>query len=169
MPGTSILVLNKEQILQKTKRIAYEILENNFDEKEIVIAGIENTGYLFAQILKKELEKISSITYKLLKIGLSKENFRDPIIVDIPLHEIKKSSVIILVDDVLNSGKTLTYSLKPFLDIDTKKIQVAVLVDRDHKLYPVSADYIGYSLSTTLKEHITVILDDRTTFGVYLN
>lgn len=165
---TPQLILNKNQTIQRIKRIAFEIYENNYTEKEIVIAGIFDKGYLLAQLIEKELMVISTAKITLIKVSLDKNApTQSEIALDKELSSLKNKTIV-LVDDVLNSARTLAYSLKPFLTIEVKKIQVATLVDRGHKSFPIAADYVGYTLSTTLKEHIEVILDDSTKFGVYL-
>lgn len=161
------LILDKAQTQQKIKRIAFEIYERNFKEKEIVLAGIYDKGYLFAKLLQKELSEISSIKITLIKVTLDKfATAQSEITLDVDLKTLKKKTII-LIDDVLNTGRTLAYSLKPFLNIEVKKIQVAVIVDRRHKSFPIDADYVGYTLSTTLKEHIEVNFTKQK-FGVYL-
>jgi pyrimidine operon attenuation protein/uracil phosphoribosyltransferase len=162
-------ILDKKQVMQKIKRIAFEIYENNSEEKHLVIAGIYDKGYLFAQLLLKELKAISPLELTLVKITLDKFA---PLQSEISLDctsEFLENKTIILVDDVLNTGRTFAYSLKPFLNIEVKKIQTAVIVDRHHTVFPLSANYTGYSLATTLKEHINVILDNDEEFGVYLS
>ena len=162
------LILDKAQTLQKIKRIAYEIFEHNFKEKEIVLAGIYDKGYVFAELLKKELEAISPLKVTLVKLNLDKFSPQQTeITLDVDVKTLKKKVVVIL-DDVINSGRTLAYSLKPFLNIEIKKLQIAVIVDRGHKSFPVSADYVGYALATSLKEQIEVELEDVNSFGVYL-
>jgi len=162
-------ILDKKQILQKTRRIAFEIYENNFEEKEIILAGIYDRGYFFAQMLKKELEQISGLRATLVRIDLEKSSSKqNEITLDFPKENLIGKSII-LVDDVLNTGRTLAYSLKPFLELEIKRLQTAVIVDRSHGLFPVKADYTGYALSTTIKEHIDVILDNDEDFGVYLH
>lgn len=160
-------LLNKQQTQQKIKRIAFEIIENNFNEKDIIIVGVEGMGYTFAQLLVVELKQIATTNFSLIKICLDKNA---PLQSEIKLDQNinLKNKVVILVDDVLNTGRTLVYSLKPFLNTKIKKIQTAVIVDRDYKSFPVSADYIGYSLSTSLKDHVSVILDNNKDFGVYV-
>ena len=156
MTQERILILNNKQVTQKIKRIAYEIYEHNFEEKEIVFAGIYDKGYILAGLLKDALEKISPITCQLVKITLDKTSlFQSEIAVDCELKSLRKK-VVVLVDDVLNSGRTMVYSLKPFLNTEIKKLQTATLVDRNHKTFPIKADYVGYSLSTTLQDHIDV-------------
>ena len=153
----SIQILDQAQIKQKIDRIAYQILEDCFDEKEIIIAGIASRGYVFAQKLEKVLSKISKIKCTLVEITLD----------NIPVSQCKNKTII-LVDDVLNSGRTLLYGLSVFLNIPTKKIRTAVLVDRSHKLFPISTDYAGYTISTVSQEHISVVFD-KNKEAVYLS
>lgn len=160
-------ILSKQQIQQKISRIAYEIYENNYLEKKLYVAGIPS-GYKLANLLAKELNKISPFETSLLKIEFDKEApTENNIQVNCDPKELE-GHVLILVDDVLHTGKTFLHSLRPFLDVDVKKIETVVLVNRCHKLFPISADYTGYELSTTLNDHIEVILDSGK-FGVYLD
>ncbi len=163
------LILNSKQIEQKINRIAYEIYENNYNEKEIVVAGIEGNGYLLAKRLEKVLIEIAPIRIKLIKIVVDKKN---PIGKEIKIELTEKEvtdKVIILVDDVLNSGKTMIFGAKPFLSSPIKRLTTVVLVDRGHNRYPIKADFVGLSLSTTLQEHITVELDKKGEEVVYLS
>lgn len=161
------LILDKGQIFQKVKRITYEIMENNIGEKELVIAGIADGGYLLARLLVEELEKESDFKIKLVKISLDKKApFKSGIEVDCDIKTMKDKTIII-VDDVLHTGRTFIQSMKPFLEVDVKKIQTMVLVNRSHPLFPVTANYTGYELSTTLSDHVLVDLSSRE-FGVYL-
>jgi pyrimidine operon attenuation protein/uracil phosphoribosyltransferase len=164
-----IEILNSKQINQKLNRIAYEIYERNFSEKEIFMAGIEGNGYLVAKRLIEILKKISDIKIILGKITINKENplLKEPLI-DFDEDAFKNKSVI-LVDDVLNSGKTLIYAVKIFLEKPIKKLNTAILVDRSHTCYPVKADFVGLSLSTTLQEHITADLSEKGKEKVYLS
>jgi len=161
------LILDKSQIRQKVKRIAFEIFENNITEKELVIAGIPSEGYKLAEILVEELSKITPFKLTLAKIILDKKgkmNSKVDLDIDVTMASGK---TVIIVDDVLHTGKTFILGMKPFLDVDVKKIQVAVLVNRSYAVFPVSANYTGYELSTTLNEHIHVNLDKKG-YGVYL-
>src|SRR5205085_1906874 len=127
--------------------------------KEIIIAGIANGGLVFAKQLEKVINKICDLKTQLVKLTLDKEN---PVVNSIEpalAAGALKNKVVIVVDDVLNSGKTLMYSLRPFLEADIKKIRTVLLVNRDHKRYPVEADFVGITLSTTLQEHIAVVLE----------
>jgi pyrimidine operon attenuation protein/uracil phosphoribosyltransferase len=163
----SIQILDQAQIKQKIDRIAYQILEDCFDEKEIIIAGIASRGYVFAQKLEKVLSKISKIKCTLVKITLDKDSNNLVASTNISVS-LCKNKTIILVDDVLNSGRTLLYGLSVFLNIPTKKIRTAVLVDRSHKLFPISTDYAGYTISTVSQEHISVVFD-KNKEAVYLS
>ena len=163
----SIQILDQAQIKQKIDRIAYQILEDCFDEKEIIIAGIASRGYVFAQKLEKVLSKISKIKCTLVEITLDKDSNNLVASTNIPVSQCKNKTII-LVDDVLNSGRTLLYGLSVFLNIPTKKIRTAVLVDRSHKLFPISTDYAGYTISTVSQEHISVVFD-KNKDAVYLS
>jgi pyrimidine operon attenuation protein/uracil phosphoribosyltransferase len=143
-----------------------ECVKHNYLEKKIYIAGIPG-GYELAKLLVGELKKISPFEISLLKIEFSKEKLSNGSIkVDCDPQELR-GYVLILVDDVLHTGKTFLHSLRPFLDVDVKKIETVVLVNRSHKLFPISSDYTGYELSTTLNDHIEVVLKSEQ-FGVYL-
>lgn len=154
-------ILTNEDIQQKIMRIAHEILENNYDEKELLIIGIKEKGFQFAQKIHDCLKTICSIKLSLRFIALDKlKPSEGKIEFDFEEKELSNKAVI-LVDDVGNTGKTLCYAMQPLLKNRPKKIEVAVLVDRQHKLFPVSADYVGLSLSTTMKETVTVEFSGR--------
>jgi len=166
MVADKALILDTRQVKQKIKRMAYEIFEHNFKEKGIVMAGIEGQGYLLAKLLAKEVENISPLEIKLVKISLDKgAPQQSEIKLDCDLKELKKKCII-LVDDVLNTGRTFAYGMKPFLTIEVKKIETAVLVNRSHTLFPIYPQYTGYELATTLKDHVEVNLGDGTVYLV---
>jgi len=161
-------ILEHQQIQHKINRIAYQIFEANVDEKEIIVAGIDGGGLLFAKKIAKVLGTITDATITLCKVMMNKEN---------PLNSGVKTSLkedeyqnksIVLIDDVLNSGTTLIYGVHHFLRTPLKQLKTAVLVNRNHKKYPVKADYKGISLSTSLHEHIHVDFSPKK-YGVYLN
>ena len=161
-------ILDHPQIIQKIKRLAIEIVEQNYNEKEIILAGINNNGYQFAQLLLPELERFDSIQFHLTRIRLNPANpVKDPITIDFPPEDLK-DKVVIIVDDVANTGRTVFYACKPVLHALPKKIEVAVLVDRMHKFFPIKVNYVGMTLATTLMEHIDVKIRDRELFEVYL-
>lgn len=150
------LILNHQQIEQKINRIAHEIYEHNFEEKEIVIAGIADRGYTLAKRINQTLLTISNLKTNLLELRIDKTNLKvDAVMLSLP-EELLKNKVVLLVDDVLNTGKTMMYAIHPFLKYEIKKLATIVLVDRNHNLFPVRADYVGLSMGTTLQEHVSV-------------
>ena len=151
-------ILNKKQIEQKLNRLAMEIVENHFDEKELYLAGINNNGLRFAKLLLNRLQNISDQDFKLVNLTL---NPASPLSAQIDISvdpEALKKKTVIIVDDVANTGRTIFYAFKPFLEVVPKKIEVAVLIDRKHKSFPVKVDYLGLSLATTMKDNIDVKL-----------
>lgn len=161
-----ILILTSEQIDQKIRRMAYQIYENNYGSKSLVLAGICEQGEELAKLLANILEEISPIKVEVIKINLDKKTPSNPLKEE-DLPGMAGNQAVIMVDDVLNTGKTLAYGLKPFLDKKIKKIEVAVLVNRSHTAFPISPTYTGYELSTTLTEHIVVKMSGKQK-GVYL-
>jgi pyrimidine operon attenuation protein / uracil phosphoribosyltransferase len=160
------LILDSVQVKQKIRRMAYEIYEHNFKEKTLVVAGIEGQGYVLAKALAKEIETISPLKTKLVKVLVDKSApQQNEVRLDTGLKNLSKKCII-LVDDVLNTGRTFAYGLKPFLDIEVKKIEIAVLVNRSHTLFPVYPQYTGYELSTTIRDHVEVNLGRE--MAVYL-
>lgn len=158
MGEKKLVILTKKQIEQKIERMAYQLLEDNLDEQEIVLAGIVSRGFTLAKRLKKVLEKISHFKVSLIQIELDKDSSHLEASTDVPVNE-AENKVVILVDDVLNSGRTLVYGLGVFLNIPLKKLRVLVLVDRSHRRFPVSADFTGLQLATVLKQHVQVVID----------
>jgi pyrimidine operon attenuation protein/uracil phosphoribosyltransferase len=161
MTGKKTTILSDEDIRQKIKRISYEILENNYDEKELHLIGIRDKGYMLAQKLHDSLKTISGIRISLNSISLNKLK---PVSADMEYDFSPKElggKTVILIDDVGNTGRTLCYAMQPLLTFLPKKIETAVLVDRTHKLFPVYADYVGLSLSTTMKEVVTVEFSEK--------
>lgn len=159
-------ILTESQIEQKLKRMAFEIWEKNSDEKELTLIGIENIGAIVAGKIADLLKAISPLKIKLISLTINKKNpLQDKIsLTTDPLN----NKVVVLIDDVANSGKTLLYAIKPLLDFGPKKIQIAVLVDRKHKNFPVTPDIIGHSVSTTLQENIIVNFDGHKLTGAHL-
>ncbi|MFL9845718.1 phosphoribosyltransferase family protein [Flavobacterium rhizosphaerae] len=152
------IILSSEEIDYKTRRIAYQIYETFPDEEEVVLAGIASNGYLFTKMIAKELKKISGIKIDLCEVHINKTQPLEPVKTSMAPEEYANKALV-LVDDVLNSGTTLIYGVKHFLEVPLKKFKTAVLVDRNHKQYPVKVDFKGLSLSTSLQEHIIVVLD----------
>jgi len=160
-------VLNHQQIKKKITRMAYEIYERNLNSKAVVFAGISGMGKTLANLLATELKAISPLVIEQTEVILDKERVASD---DVQLsNEIDlQGKTLILVDDVLNTGKTLVYAMKPFLDEELYRMEIAVLVNRSHGLFPIRPDYTGFELSTTLNEHIKVDFSGDNYF-VYLH
>ena len=162
-------ILNERQITQKIKRLAIEILEHNFGEPELILAGINNNGMVFSELLLQELTKISDMPITVTRIRLNPANpLKSDIILEMPPEQVH-NKVLIIVDDVANTGRTIFYAIKPILEVLPKKVEVAVLVDRSHKSFPIRVDYYGLSLSTTLKNNIDVQIREVAESAVFLN
>ncbi|WMW78562.1 phosphoribosyltransferase family protein [Flavobacterium sp. 20NA77.7] len=164
---TNNIILTHQEIVHKTRRIAYQIYETFSDENELVIAGISNSGFLFAQKVSEELKQISDIKITLCEVQINKQNPAATIITSLSEKEYTNKNLV-LVDDVLNSGATLIYSIRHFLNVPLKKFKTAVLIDRNHKNFPVKADFKGLSLSTSLQEHVQVVFEENNSY-VYLS
>jgi pyrimidine operon attenuation protein/uracil phosphoribosyltransferase len=161
------LLLSAADIKKKIERISYEILENNDEENEIIIIGIRDNGYRLAEKLVKYLKKFSDLKITLGEVRMNKAKPASQEVV-CSLDDVAfDNKVVVLVDDVANTGRTLLYAMKPFMARAPRKIQIAVLVDRKHKMFPVSADYVGMLLSTNMQEHVSVELEKEE--AVYLS
>jgi len=156
------------QIGQKLKRMAHEILENHYQEKELVLVGIDGRGKKMAALLAKELESIAPFALVREEVALNKEKpLASPVQYTGDVKALKGKAVI-LIDDVLNSGRTLIYASRFLLDAEPKSLGIGVLIDRFHRRFPIRADYVGLSLSTNMKEHVQVELDGKSG-AVYLH
>ena len=162
------IILTNQEIEHTIKRIAYQIYETFVDEQEIVIAGIATNGFIFAKKIAAVLEVISTIKVSLCEVQINKQNPELPIHTSLSKEEYVNKGLV-LVDDVLNSGTTLIYAVRHFIDVPLKKFKTAVLVDRNHKKYPVKADFKGISLSTSLFEHVQVVFDENDINYAYLS
>ncbi|MGZ3899941.1 MAG: phosphoribosyltransferase family protein [Bacteroidia bacterium] len=166
--SNKVKILDKVQIQQKINRLAYEVYENNFSEKSLLIVGIEGNGYKVAASIADKLKEISKIKIQLGKIKIDKDKPWD----GTPQIDFNEKDFVnkttILVDDVLNSGKTLVYAVRLFLDKPVKKLSTVILVDRSHTRFPVKADFVGLTLSTTMQEHIEADFSKKGNEAVYL-
>lgn len=162
-------ILNDRQIGQKIRRLSIEIAEQNWEETELVLIGINNNGLHFAQLLQDELTSyLPDVRISLVNLRLNPASpIEMPAQCECPIDSLTNKPII-LVDDVANTGRTLFHAFRPLLDVITKKIQIAVLVDRKHKIYPVHVDYLGLSLATTFNEHIEVQLKTPGERSVFL-
>ena len=159
-------ILNSDMVERKLSRLALEIVENNIEEDELIFVGIEATGVILAKRLQKLVDTYSQVKVELLTMKLDKQEPNEIVL----SKEINfDNKVIVIIDDVTNSGKTLLYAMKPFLQFHPQKIQTLVLVERSYTQFPISANYKGFSLATTLQEHITVEVEKDKIIGVYLS
>jgi pyrimidine operon attenuation protein / uracil phosphoribosyltransferase len=154
------IILTNQQIEHTTRRIAYQIYETFVEEEEIVIAGITANGFVFAEKIAQVLATISTIKISLCEVNINKQN-PEFLITTSLTKELYSNRGLVLVDDVLSSGTTLIYAVRHFLDVPLKKFKTAVLVDRNHKKFPIKADFKGISLSTSLLEHVNVVFDNN--------
>ena len=158
------IILTHQEIEHKIKRIAYQIYETFIEEESIILAGISSNGFILAEKLTEVLNSISPIKVILCEVKINKTNPNSEIFTSIS-KEIYQNKGIVLVDDVLNSGSTLMYGVKHFLDVSLKKFKTAVLVDRNHKKYPIKVDFKGISLSTSSHEHVMVIFEANNSYA----
>ena len=157
-------ILNTNQIKKIVKRIAYQIHENNLDYPEIILIGVHKNGYTLAEKINTELKQISKSNIKLVSIKINKKNPLEEIELDCK-KEYLKNKVIVLVDDVLHTGKTLIYCVKHLLEITPKNFNSVVLIDRNHKKFPIKVDFKGISLSTFISDHVEVVFEDNNSYA----
>ena len=153
-------ILDYQSIKKKIRRISLQILESNIDRDEIIIAGIDLNGFIIAKKISQEISKISEINIKLCKLKIDKKNPLNDISTSLNFEDYQNKSIVV-IDDVLNSGATLMYSVKYFLNTKIKSLKTAVLVDRNHKKYPIKADFKGLSLSTSIQSKVEVVIDEK--------
>src|SRR5690554_2726257 len=154
------LVLDERQINQKLDRIAYEIVENNFDDEKLFLVGIKGTGFEIAKELAERLEKIGEPAIHCFGLIVEKKNPLEHDISTTISIEAFDNNTIILIDDVINSGRTMQYALIKLLERPTKRVKTVALVDRKHRSFPIRCDYVGLTLSTTLKDRVEVELEN---------
>lgn len=158
-------ILNKQQIENKILRISFEIIEGNLDANNILLIGLEKNGFIIAKKIQNFIQQKASLNIGVVKMTLKKNNekkiFSDKIKDDY--------NSFVLIDDVLKSGKTIIHAIKELLKFNIKKLETVVLINRKHNVFPVGVNYVGLELSTTLEDHIEVILDDEKKIGAYLS
>ena len=158
-------ILSAEIARKKLQRMAFEIVEKNIGEKEIILAGIKESGLIIANIIKAFLQDVFKGKISVIEIDIDKKNPKN---ISIPKENNFDDAVIIITDDVANTGKTLLYALKPFMEYYPKKIQALVLVERSYKEFPVAPDYVGMSVSTATDEKIIVETNGAEILGAKL-
>jgi pyrimidine operon attenuation protein / uracil phosphoribosyltransferase len=162
---TKSSILDKDAVRRKIKRMALEVAEQNTGETELIIAGIVGNGEVVARCIAAELQKLVSLTVTVATIHLNK---REPSAVSLSDSLSFQNKVIIIADDVANTGRTMFFALKPFLNSSPKKLQTLVLVERSHKQFPIQSDYSGLTIATTLQEHISVEAAGEEITGAWL-
>jgi pyrimidine operon attenuation protein/uracil phosphoribosyltransferase len=158
------IILTQDIIQKKLERIAYEIYELNSDGTDIILAGIWDRGVIIAHKIAAILEQISPLKTRIIELRLDKQH---PGEVKVSEAIDFTDKVVVVVDDVANSGRTMLYALKPLLEYLPKKIQTAVLVDRRHKSFPLSVDFVGYSLATTMQDMVLVEMNGEEIVSAY--
>ena len=158
-------ILDQSTASRKLQRMAYEIVENNLDEETIILVGVRENGSIIAENIHQILGEISEIQSEIIHLSLDK---RSPGEIRLSRELDFNNRVIIVIDDVANSGKTMLYAIKPFLAYHPKKIQTLVMVERTHKAFPISSDYVGISVATTLQEHIYVEVEGSSVTGAWM-
>ncbi len=149
------VILTKKQIENSIKRLSFEVIERNIKINDICLIGLEKNGYLIAKRIEKIISENTSKKITTLKLSSNNGNFK------LSKEIEKKQKVVILIDDVLKSGKTIIYAIKYLLDFKIEKLRTLVLIDRNHNDFPVGLDFTGLKLSTTLEEHINVKLGEK--------
>ncbi len=157
-------ILEQDRIDKIVKRISFQIHEKNQNSSEVVLIGVLENGFILSELIKKELKKISKSKVQLFSIKINKKNPLNPIDLNCDLSELKNKSIV-LIDDVLNSGKTLIHCVKYLLDVPISNFNTAVLIDRNHKKFPIKIDFKGLSLSTTIKENVTVVFEKNNSYA----
>lgn len=162
---TRTAILDAESIKRKIRRMALEVAEQNTGETDVVLAGVAGNGETVAKCLAEELKTIADLNTTFITVDIEKRTGREATLrpaVDL------ENKVVIIADDVADTGRTMFYALKPFMSASPKKIQTLVLVERSHKLFPVHTDYTGLSIATTLQEHIIVETEGEAVTGAWL-
>jgi|TARA_B110000914_G_scaffold130276_1_gene113839 pyrimidine operon attenuation protein/uracil phosphoribosyltransferase len=157
-------ILEQDRIDKIVKRISFQIHEKNLNNSEIFLIGVLNNGFILSGLIEKELKKISKSKIQLFSIKINKKKPLSPIDLNCDLNELKNKSIV-LIDDVLNSGKTLIHCVKYLLDVPLSNFNTVVLIDRNHKKYPIKIDFKGLSLSTSIKENVSVVFEKNNSYA----
>jgi pyrimidine operon attenuation protein/uracil phosphoribosyltransferase len=152
------IILNQNKIKKIVRRLAYQILESNINSTEIILIGIHQNGYNLSQIIFEELKAITKIKTELFFVKINKKSPLKNIVFECEKEYLKNKSIV-LIDDVLNTGKTLIYCTKSLLDVELNSFKTVVLIDRNHKKFPIKVDYKGISVSTSIADHIELVFE----------
>jgi pyrimidine operon attenuation protein/uracil phosphoribosyltransferase len=163
-------VLDSEAINVIVHRMAHQVYEQFCDYDELILLGVDGEGFFLAEQLKAELDQMNLLRSRLFKLSLPKHEKSKPGITFSPALPNLKGIPVLLVDDVLNSGRTLTYCLSPLVEYEIPSLKIAVLVERKYRKFPVASSITGLELSTTLEENVLAVLDpEKGEVGVFLN
>ena len=162
MDSTTKYILSKEAAEKKLRRMALEVAERNYGEQQLVLVGIKNNGSLIAEKIAIHLKEIFSGEIIVVSLLIDKKM---PGAITLQPDIDVSNKVVLLIDDVANTGRVMLYSLQPLLQQFPKKIQTLALVERTHKSFPIALDYVGVSFSTTLDEHISVEVENGQILG----
>ena len=152
------IILNQNKINKIVRRLAYQILESNINSTEIILIGIHQNGYNLSKFIFEELKAITEIKTELFFVKINKKYPLKNIVFECEKEYLKNKSIV-LIDDVLNTGKTLIYCTKSLLDVELNSFKTVVLIDRNHKKFPIKVDYKGISVSTSIADHIELIFE----------
>ena len=159
------IILDQNKINRIVRRLAYQILESNINSSEIILIGIYENGYNLSKIIFEELKAITEIKTELFFVKINKKSPLKNIVFECEKEYLKNKSIV-LIDDVLNTGKTLIYCSKSLLDVELNSFKTVVLVDRNHKKFPIKVDYKGISVSTSIADHIELIFEKNNTHAL---
>jgi len=159
-------IMTAEVANKKLRRMALQVVEQNYTEAQLILVGIKASGSVIAAKIGQYIKEVFTGEVVLLELSMDKKH---PLIISLDSDMDLNDKTIVLIDDVANSGRTMLYALKPLLNQLPKKVQTLALVERTHKSFPVDVDYVGFSVSTTLDEHILVEVADGEVMGAWLN
>ncbi|HMK03605.1 MAG TPA: phosphoribosyltransferase family protein [Ferruginibacter sp.] len=159
-------ILSEEVANKKLRRMALQVVEQNYDAEQLVLIGIKTNGTVIAEKISGFLKEIFKGEVVVLELSMDKKK---PAEIALSAKMDFTGKTILLIDDVANSGRTMLYALKPLLEQLPKKIQTLALVERTHKTFPIDVDYIGLSVSTTLDEHINVEVENNEVRGAWMS
>jgi len=154
------MILDNDKILRVCNRLACQIVEVSDGSNKIVLVGIKEKGFEIAKIIEKKIKFFSNKKVKLYPIKIEKinNNINSKIKFE---HKFSNDCLIFIIDDVLNTGKTLFKCVNYFFNAEYVNIKTIVLIDRDHKKYPVNVDIKGVSLSTNFEDTVKVISENK--------
>lgn len=159
-------IMTAEVANKKLRRMALQVVEDNYTESQLILIGIKSSGSVIAAKIGQYIQEVFTGEVVILELSMDKKH---PLNISVDSDIDLNDKTIVLIDDVANSGRTMLYALKPLLNQLPKKVQTLALVERTHKSFPVDVDYVGFSVSTTLDEHILVEVADGEVTGAWLN